>query len=128
MVTSGRTWRRYAYLVIGAALVAPYPTLAGFVAPALEGGLGVDAAWAVAIVVCCVVLPIATGMLAAVRGLQITAARLLLGADLDDDEPTRGELAWSTRRRSGAWFWLSFHLPSMLVASMRKPTIVSTSR
>lgn len=104
MLTSGRTWRCYAYLVIGAALVAPYPTLAGFVAPALEGGLGVDAAWAVAIVVCCVALPIATGMLAAVRGLEITAARLLLGADLGDDEPTHGELAWSSRRRSGAWF------------------------
>jgi len=75
VLTSSRTWRRYAYLVIGAALVAPYPTLAGFVAPALEGGLGVDAAWAVAIVVCCVALPIATGMLAAVRGLEITPAR-----------------------------------------------------
>ena len=27
------------------------------------------------------------------------------------------------RRRSSGWFWLSFHLPSSRVISMRKPTI-----
>jgi len=61
------TWRRYAFLVIGAALVLPYTTLAGFVVPALEGGLGAAASWGVAIGLCGIVLPVATGMLPAVR-------------------------------------------------------------
>ncbi len=101
---SPSTWRRFAYLVIGAALVAPYVTLAGFVAPALEGGIGTVAARAVAIAVCCVALPIATGMVAAVRALQIAAARLLLGVELGDLEMIDGEASWPTRWRSAAWF------------------------
>jgi signal transduction histidine kinase len=101
---SRTTWRRYAYLVIGAALVAPYPTLAGFVAPALEGGFGAVAAWVVAIAVCCVALPIATGMLTAVRELEIAAARLLLGVEVGDAEMIHSEVSLSTRWRSAAWF------------------------
>jgi len=101
---SPSTWRRFAYLVIGAALVPPYGTLAGFVAPALEGGIGAVAAWTVAITVCGVVLPIATGMLAAVRALEIAAARLLLNVELDDAALTDARASWPTRWRSAAWF------------------------
>jgi len=98
------TWRRYAYLVIGAALVAPYVTLAGFVWQALEGGVGAAATWAVAIAVCCVALPIATGMLAPVRALEIAAARLLLNVEVGDAETAGGDASWPTRWRSAAWF------------------------
>ncbi|MBA2793444.1 MAG: hypothetical protein H0U32_05565 [Thermoleophilaceae bacterium] len=101
---SPSTWRRYAYLVIGAALVAPYVTLGGFVWQALEGGVGAAAAWAVAIAVCCVALPIATGMLAPVRALEIAAARLLLNVEVGDEETAGGEASWPTRWRSAAWF------------------------
>ena len=90
--------------MIGAALVAPYVTLTGFVALALEGGVGVVAAWGVAIAACCVALPIATGMLAPVRALEIAAARLLLGVEVSDAEVIHGEVSWSTRWRSAAWF------------------------
>ena len=98
------TWRRYAYHVIGAALVAPYVTLTGFVALALQGGAGVVAAWTIAIAACCLVAPIATGMLAPVRMLEIAAARLLLGVEVDDADLIRDAASWSTRWRSAAWF------------------------
>ena len=101
---SRSTWGRYAYLVIGAALVPPYGTLAGFVVPALEGGLGEAAAWGVAIALCGVVLPIAMGMLPAVRELEIGAARRLLGVGIGGFETSDAPASWATRWRSAAWF------------------------
>jgi len=98
------TWQRYAYLVIGAALVPPFGTLAGFVAPALEGGLGEAAAWGLAIALCGVVLPIAIGMLPAVRELEIGAVRRLLGVEIGDPMALDAQSPWGTRRRSAAWF------------------------
>ncbi len=67
------TWQRFVYLGIGVALVAPFATLAGFIAPVLEGGLGETAAWTVASVLCFGPLAMATGMLASVRDLEIAA-------------------------------------------------------
>ena len=101
---SGSTWQRYAYLVIGAALVPPFGTLAGFVAPALEGGFGVAAAWGVAIALCGVALPITIGMLPAVRELEIGAVRRLLGVEIGDPAGLGAQSSWQTRRRSAAWF------------------------
>ena len=98
------TWQRYAFLVVGAALVPPFGTLAGFVAPALEGGLGETAAWGLAIALCGVALPIATGMLPAVRELEIGAARRLLGVELGDVATLNAHVSWETRWRSAAWF------------------------
>ena len=98
------TWQRYAYLVIGAALVPPFGTLAGFVAPALEGGLGEAAAWGLAIAVCGVALPIAIGMLPAVRELEIGAVRSLLGVQIAGPAAIDAQPSWQTRRRSAAWF------------------------
>ncbi len=102
--TSSSTWQRYAYLVIGAALVPPFGTLAGFVAPALEGGLGETAAWTLAIALCGVALPVATGMLPAVRELEIGAARRLLGVETGDPQALDATASWPTRWRSAAWF------------------------
>ena len=101
---SSTTWQRYAYLVIGAALVPPYGTLAGFVAPSLAGGIGEAAAWGLAVVVCGVALPIATGMLPAVRDLEIGAARRLLGVEVGELGTPHGQPSWPTRWRSAAWF------------------------
>ncbi|MDQ3879562.1 MAG: histidine kinase [Chloroflexota bacterium] len=100
----GATWRRYAYLVVGAALVPPFGTLAGFVAPALEAGVGAVAAWALAVTACGVALPIVIGMLTAVRALEIAAVRLLLGVDVGDTQIAVGQTPWTTRWRSSAWF------------------------
>ncbi|MDQ3647522.1 MAG: histidine kinase [Actinomycetota bacterium] len=101
---SSSTWQRYAFLVIGAALVAPYGTLAGFVAPALEGGLGLTAARGLAIALCGVALPIATGMLPAVRELEIGAARRLLSVEIGAPQTLEAKASWPTRCRSAAWF------------------------
>jgi len=98
------TWQRFVYLGIGVALVAPFGTLAGFVAPVLEGGLGVSAAWTVASVLCFGPLAIATGMLASVRDLEIAAVRRLLGVELADAAALDAQISWSTRWRSAAWF------------------------
>ncbi len=98
------TWQRYAFLVIGAALVPPFGTLAGFVAPALEGGLGEAAAWGVAIVLCGVALPVAIGMLPVVRELEIGAVRRLLGVEIADPAALDAQPSWQTRRRSALWF------------------------
>ncbi len=92
------------HLVIGAALFAAYGTLTSFVVAALEGGIGVFAAGVLVIAVCFVVLPIATGMLAVVRELEIGAARLLLGVEVGEVEMRHGQVHWPTRWRSAAWF------------------------
>ncbi len=86
------------------ALVAPFATLAGFIAPVLEGGLGETAAWTVASVLCFGPLTMATGMLASVRDLEIAAVRRLLGVGLADAAGLDVQMSWSTRWRSAAWF------------------------
>ena len=98
------TWQRFVYLGIGVALVAPFGTLAGFVAPVLEGALDESAAWTVASVLCFGPLAIATGMLASVRDLEIAAVRRLLGVELADAAALDAQISWSTRWRSAAWF------------------------
>lgn len=98
------TWQRFVYLGIGTALIAPFGTLAGFVAPALEGSLGEPAAWTVASVLCFGPLAMATGMLASVRDLEIAAVRRLLGVELADAAALDVQISWSTRWRSAGWF------------------------
>ena len=98
------TWQRFVYLGIGVALVAPFGTLAGFVAPVLEGALDESAAWTVASVLCFGPLAMATGMLASVRDLEIAAVRRLLGVELADAAALDAQISWSTRWRSAAWF------------------------
>lgn len=98
------TWQRFVYLGIGVALVAPFATLAGFIAPVLEGGLGETAAWTIAIVLCFGPLTMAMGMLASVRDLEIAAVRRLLGVGLDDTAALGVQMSWSTRWRSATWF------------------------
>lgn len=102
----GRTWLRCVYLAIGIALVAPYGTLAELLREALEPALGAAAALGLAIVACFVALPLATGMLAAVRELEIVAVRRLLGVQLDDVEAPDAVLSWSTRWRAATWYLL----------------------
>ena len=103
-LVSRSTWQRLLFLGIGVALVAPYGTLAGFVVPALEDGLGTVAASGLAIALCTVVLPVATGMLGAVRDLEIGTVRRLLGVELGNVEGLDTHLTWGTRWRSAAWF------------------------
>lgn len=104
ILVSTSTWRRYAYLLIGAALTAPYGMLGSFLGEAIEGGLGAVVTWVIVVVVCFVALPVVTGMLAPVREIEVAAARRLLGAELRGVEVHHGPLSWSTRWRSAAWF------------------------
>lgn len=103
ILVSKSTWRRYAYLVIGAALTAPYGMLGSFLGEAVEGGLGAVVTWVIVVLVCFVALPVATGMLAPVREIEVAASRRLLGAELGAVE-LHGPLSWSTRWRSALWF------------------------
>ena len=123
------TWRRFAYLLIGLALIAPYGFLSGFVVPALRGGLGSDAAWSVAIAVCFVALPIATGMLGPVRELEVRAARGLLCVGLGDIEALSARPSWATRWRSAAWFVTHLAVGGMigLLTLVLPPAVVSAT-
>ncbi|MDQ3879910.1 MAG: hypothetical protein M3295_02360, partial [Chloroflexota bacterium] len=125
-----RTWLGFVYLAIGIALVAPYGTLAEMLRTAVEPALGA-AALVLAIVVCFVVLPLATGMLAAVRELEIVAVRGLLGVELAG-EPSHAAPSWSTRWRGATWYLLhviaggtmaglTLALPAFAFAALRAP-------
>lgn len=123
---------RCVYLAIGIALIAPYGTLAELLREALEPALGAVAALGLAIVACFVALPLATGMLAAVRELEIVAARRLLSVRLADVEASDAPLSWSTRWRGATWFVLhvvaggliaslTLTLPAVAIAALRTP-------
>ncbi|HEV2774420.1 MAG TPA: histidine kinase [Solirubrobacteraceae bacterium] len=98
------TWQRFVYLGIGTALIAPFGTLAGFLAPVLEGGLGEPAAWTLASVLCFGPLAMGIGMLASVRDLEIAAVRRLLGTELANAVAPDVQISWATRWRSAGWF------------------------
>ncbi|HEV2059379.1 MAG TPA: hypothetical protein VGR11_08470, partial [Solirubrobacteraceae bacterium] len=104
ILVSKSTWRRYAYLLIGAALTAPYGMLGSFLGEAIEGGVGAVVTWVIVVLVCFVALPVVTGMLAPIREIEVAASRRLLGAQLGAVELHHGVPAWSTRWRSAAWF------------------------
>lgn len=101
---STSTWRRYAFLLVGAALTAPYGMLGSFLGEALEDGLGAVGTWVAVVVVCFVALPVATGMLAPVREIEVAAARRLLDVRFSEAEMHHGTPSWSTRWRSAGWF------------------------
>ena len=123
---------RCVYLAIGIALIAPYGTLAELLREALEPALGAAAALGLAIVACFTVLPLATGMLAAVRELEIVAARRMLGVQLADAESSDAAPSWSTRWRGATWYLLhvvaggliatlTLALPAAAIAGLRAP-------
>lgn len=121
------TYRRWAYLILGGALLVPY-VLAGVVlvplaVPTVATFDQVGMLFVVLLVMAVIVL--ATSFIPAVRVLEGTAARELLGGPLAETGLAT-VLSWERRRRNTAWFVL--HIISGGVVSLGTliipPTVV----
>jgi signal transduction histidine kinase len=102
------TYLRWTCLILGGALLMPY-MMAGQVAATLirmapQAGNPLLAVQPL-VFVCVLPLVALTGLVLPVRALEITAARGLLGAEIDPLPATAGR-TWAERRRTAAWFTL----------------------
>ena len=99
------TWQRFVYLGIGTALIAPFGTLAGFLAPVLEGGLGETAAWTVASVR--VLRSAGRSLRGCWRPCAISRSPRCAGCSASSSLTllrSHVPISWSTRWRSAGWF------------------------
>ncbi|MBB2740631.1 UNVERIFIED_ORG: signal transduction histidine kinase [Microbispora rosea subsp. rosea] len=102
------TYRRWACLIVGGALLMPY-MMAGEVATALwrpTPDVG-DPLLSVQPLIFIGVLPVVavSGLFLPVRAFEVAAARTLLGAAVETP-PSSVRRTWSERRRTAAWFTL----------------------
>lgn len=99
------TWRRWAYLVVGGALLMPYWFLSMIVVASLGAGQPAS-------LVLSVVLPLpasfVTGLVPAVRVLEGTAVKELVGGPIAAQRVTAAR-EWPARVRTGIWFTLHLH-------------------
>ncbi len=106
-MTARRTWRRWAYLVAGGALLLPYWLLSMTVIGPLPVALAAQ------LVLMLVVLPVAgtflTGLVPAVRSLEGAAARELLGGPLAALPASSGR-AFGDRVRTAVWYTAHLHV------------------
>jgi signal transduction histidine kinase len=104
-------YRRWTYLVLGAALMVPFVLITTLVMPLLLSALlPPDAAKAplvviVAVTVSVLGLAMVTSFIPAVRVVEGTAARELLGDEVPDQALLRAT-NWEARWRTSAWFVL----------------------
>ncbi|MFL6075061.1 MAG: sensor histidine kinase [Mycobacteriales bacterium] len=97
-------WRRWAYLILGGALLTPYFFLATAVGSLFSPGRGVAAGSVVVMVGCVVVVGAGTGaLIPAIRVLEVTAAGELLRGPATD-LPVGPARSWNSRWRAGGWF------------------------
>jgi signal transduction histidine kinase len=94
------TWRRWVYLILGAALLTPYLFGAMVLSSPLGGGHGGSLIYSMVLVVSLVGLIVVTGMVPAVRVMEGTAARELLGAP----ETIGDGGSWRARLCTSGWF------------------------
>ncbi len=102
------TYRRWACLIVGGALLMPY-MMAGEVVTALwhpTPDLG-DPLLSVQPLIFIGVLPVVavSGLFLPVRAFEVAAARTLLGAAVETT-PSSARRTWPERRRTAAWFTL----------------------
>jgi signal transduction histidine kinase len=93
------TWRSWIYLILGAALLTPYLIASLVLGSLLTGGHG-GLIHAVVTAVSLVALIVVTGMVPAVRVMEGTAARELLGAP----ETIGDGRSWRARLSTSGWF------------------------
>lgn len=101
------TYRRWAYLILGGAVLVPFVLLAAMVLPSvLPEAVGRQPLFVLtmtlAVVFAAMVL---MSFIPAVRVIEGTAARELLG-DRVPEHATRPATSWESRRRTAAWFVL----------------------
>ena len=107
-VTGGLTYRRWAYLIMGGALLVPF-ILAGIILLPLalirvQSALG-DAAYVLMIVASIAILMVLTSFIPAVRTVEGAAVRELLGGPVVRNG-TGSVRSWAARWRWCAWFVL----------------------
>jgi signal transduction histidine kinase len=107
-VTGGITYRRWAYLILGGALLVPF-ILAGSVVLPLAliqvQSLFGDATFVLLILLCIAVLMLLTSLIPAVRTVEAAAVRELLGGPLSV-HGIGSVRSWAARWRWTAWFVL----------------------
>jgi len=96
------TWRRWAYLVLGGALLVPFGVLGSALAAAVPN-LGSPAIVGVMAATAAVGIPVA-GLVPVVRVLEVTATRELVGGPAAGLPPPAGDPPWPVRLRAAAWF------------------------
>ncbi|GLW98647.1 histidine kinase [Microtetraspora sp. NBRC 16547] len=103
---SAVTYRRWACLVVGGALLMPYMMAGGLVAAIWRPSPVVgDPLLSVEPLVFLAVLPIiaVSGLFLPVRAFEIAAARALLGVSIEPPPPV-ARRTWTERLRTAAWF------------------------
>jgi len=96
------TWRRWAYLVLGGALLVPFGVLGSALAAAVPG-ISTAATVAVLVVTAAVGVP-AAGLVPVVRVLEVTSTRELVGGPAAALPPPAADPPWPDRLRATAWF------------------------
>lgn len=103
-LTSGATWRRWAYLILGGAVAWPYVVAGLVLATVANQRLGsMLLAWTVALF-CIVGLPVLTAFVPAMRALEGGAARMLLGGPVAEHKIGHAT-TWPDRFRTAGWFY-----------------------
>ncbi|MFF5205765.1 sensor histidine kinase [Streptosporangium sp. NPDC000396] len=118
-LTSPATYLRWTCLILGGALAMPYMMVGSIV----WGLLSLPAAGAYQVVpldpiIFAGVLPLIslTGLFLPVRALELTAARGLLGVQIDSP-PARSRRTWAERRRTATWFTLHLGIGAVLAGT-----------
>ncbi|GAA5119732.1 histidine kinase [Pseudonocardia adelaidensis] len=100
-LTDGLTYRRYVHLLLGAVILLPYVALVWLIASTVTNG-GLGPLGLVAIVAPATGIAVGVTLVPGVRALAITAARLLLGAEVPEPDPATVD-SWQGRRRAALW-------------------------
>lgn len=121
-LTSGATWRRWAYLILGGAVAWPYVVAGVVLATVADQRLGNPVlAWTLA-VFCIVALPVLTAFVPALRQLEGGAARMLLGGPVADHKIGRAA-TWPDRFRTAGWFYAHLFIGAVVcLLTMIVPT------
>ncbi len=127
-ITGGITYRRWAYLILGGALLVPY-VLAGTVLLPLAlirvQYLFGNAAYVLLVLLCIAVLIVLTSFIPAVHTVQGAAVRELLGGPLAE-QGMGSAGTWQARWRRTAWFVLHILVGGLVsvVTLFVPPTVV----
>jgi len=103
-LTSGTTWRRWAYLILGGAVAWPYVVAGLVLAMVAEQRLHSLVLAIVLAAFCIVALPVLTAFMPVIRQLEGGAARMLLGGPVADHKVGRAT-TWPDRFRTAGWFY-----------------------